>query len=82
MSEITVSTWKFDTIRRIARVAPADLALPNYDYPGNVREPQNLIERGVICAGPEDLIDRAHVFRDGEALARATCFRIIHPSRS
>ncbi|WP_126227672.1 sigma-54-dependent Fis family transcriptional regulator [Burkholderia ambifaria] len=41
-------------------------ALLDYDYPGNVRELQNLVERGVICAEPCGLIDTSHVFRQGE----------------
>jgi transcriptional regulator with GAF, ATPase, and Fis domain len=43
-------------------------ALLSYEYPGNVREMQNLIERGVIFAGADDLIDVAHMFRHGEKL--------------
>jgi DNA-binding NtrC family response regulator len=47
-------------------------ALLSYDYPGNVREMQNLIERGVIFAEPDGLIDVTHMFRRGEKLeARA-----------
>jgi two-component system, NtrC family, response regulator HydG len=40
-------------------------ALFNYEFPGNIRELQNLIERGVISAesGP---LDVAHMFRQGE----------------
>jgi two-component system response regulator HydG len=41
-------------------------ALLNYDYPGNVRELQNLIERGVICSGADGPIDKPHLFRQGE----------------
>jgi DNA-binding NtrC family response regulator/predicted hydrocarbon binding protein len=41
-------------------------ALLNYDYPGNVREMQNLIERGVVFAEPDGLIDTLHMFRSGE----------------
>ncbi|MCA8057367.1 MULTISPECIES: sigma-54-dependent Fis family transcriptional regulator [Burkholderia cepacia complex] len=41
-------------------------ALLDYDYPGNVRELQNLVERGVICAESGGLIDVSHVFRYGE----------------
>jgi len=43
-------------------------ALLSYDYPGNVREMQNLIERGVVFAEPGDLIDVTHMFRHGEKL--------------
>jgi len=41
-------------------------ALLSYDYPGNVREMQNLIERGVVFAEPDGLIDTIHMFRHGE----------------
>jgi two-component system, NtrC family, response regulator HydG len=43
-------------------------ALLNYDYPGNIRELQNLIERGVIYAEDGGAIDSAHMFRRGEPL--------------
>ena len=43
-------------------------ALLHYDYPGNVREMQNLIERGVVFAEPDGLIDTLHMFRHGEKL--------------
>ena len=47
----------------------ATRALYSYDYPGNVRELQNLVERGVICAGDGGLIDAADIFRPGEETA-------------
>jgi len=43
-------------------------ALLRYDFPGNVRELQNLIERGVIFAEPGGLIDVIHMFRGGEQI--------------
>ncbi len=43
-------------------------ALLNYDYPGNVREMQNLIERGVVFAESDGVIDTQHMFRHGEKL--------------
>jgi DNA-binding NtrC family response regulator/predicted hydrocarbon binding protein len=46
-----------------------------YNYPGNVRELQNLVERGVICAGDGEPVDLAHLFRPGE-LMRAGAFSI------
>ncbi len=42
-------------------------ALLSYSYPGNVRELQNLIERGVIFADDGGAIDVVHVFRQGES---------------
>jgi len=41
-------------------------ALVNYEYPGNVRELQNLVERGVIAAEAGGLVDVGHLFRRGE----------------
>ncbi len=53
--------------RRVAGFTPrAVQALLQYDFPGNVRELQNLIERGVIMAGPDEPIDVVHLFRGGE----------------
>jgi transcriptional regulator with GAF, ATPase, and Fis domain len=47
-------------------------ALLQYDFPGNVRELQNLVERGVIMAAPDELIDVHHLFRSGELLLPPT----------
>jgi two-component system response regulator HydG len=59
--------------KRVKGLTSAALeTLLNYDYPGNIRELQNLIERGVICAPHDGLIDRTHIFRQGETLARQT----------
>ena len=44
-------------------------ALLAYEYPGNVREMQNLIERGVVFAEPDGLLDVSHMFRGGEQWA-------------
>lgn len=44
-------------------------ALLNYAYPGNIRELQNLIERAVIAADADGLIDVHHLFTSGEALS-------------
>ncbi len=41
-------------------------ALLNYSYPGNIRELQNLIERGIIYAEESGAIDSVHMFRRGE----------------
>ncbi|MDP9928345.1 DNA-binding NtrC family response regulator [Variovorax paradoxus] len=43
-------------------------ALLNYDYPGNIRELQNLIERAVIVAPDGSLLDVHHLFTSGETL--------------
>ena len=43
-------------------------ALLNYNYPGNIRELQNLIERGVIYAEEDGAIDSVHMFRRGELI--------------
>lgn len=36
----------------------------SYHYPGNIRELQNLVERGVIAVEDDGLIDLIHIFRD------------------
>ena len=41
-----------------------------YDFPGNIRELQNLVERGVISAPDDGAIDLAHLFTSGERLAQ------------
>ncbi|WP_280807693.1 sigma-54-dependent Fis family transcriptional regulator [Variovorax boronicumulans] len=43
-------------------------ALLNYDYPGNIRELQNLIERAVILAPEGSLLEVHHLFTSGETL--------------
>jgi two-component system, NtrC family, response regulator HydG len=43
-------------------------ALLKYDYPGNIRELQNLIERGVVYAEDGGVIDIAHMFSGSELL--------------
>ena len=44
-------------------------SLLNYAFPGNIRELQNLIERAVIMADMEGLIDVPHLFTSGETLS-------------
>jgi len=46
-------------------------ALLNYDYPGNIRELQNLVERGVIAATNNDCIRSQHMFPNGEQSPRS-----------
>ena len=41
-------------------------AMLSYDWPGNIREMENVIERGVILAPPEGAIDAPHLFTSGE----------------
>lgn len=60
-------------------------ALLAYDFPGNIRELQNLVERGVICADNGSLIDNAHLFTGFEkapslALRLTGEGRIGHPA--
>ncbi|WP_223215869.1 sigma-54-dependent Fis family transcriptional regulator [Rhizobium herbae] len=52
-----------DTVGLSRRAMDALLA---YDFPGNIRELQNLIERGVIFAEPGGQIDIQHLFTAGE----------------
>ena len=47
-------------------------ALLNYDYPGNVRELENIIERGVIMATEGKPLDRNHLFLTEVPLQEAT----------
>ncbi len=41
----------------------------NYDFPGNIRELQNLIERAVIMADAGGMIEVHHLFTGGETLS-------------
>jgi DNA-binding NtrC family response regulator len=47
---------------------PAIDALLKYDYPGNIRELQNLVERGVVYADEGGTIDLHHLFTGSELL--------------
>jgi DNA-binding NtrC family response regulator len=38
--------------------------LLSYQYPGNIRELQNLVERGVIAVEDHGMVDLIHIFRD------------------
>lgn len=42
--------------------------LMNYQWPGNIRELENMIERGVILASDSRVIDLCHLFTCGEKL--------------
>ncbi|HQX07921.1 MAG TPA: sigma-54-dependent Fis family transcriptional regulator [Zoogloea sp.] len=41
-------------------------AMLSYDWPGNIREMENVIERGVILAPADGAIDSPHLFTSGE----------------
>ncbi|MCC8394640.1 sigma-54-dependent Fis family transcriptional regulator [Paraburkholderia sp. MMS20-SJTR3] len=43
-------------------------ALLNYGWPGNIRELENLVERGVILAPDGGAIDIGHLFTSGETI--------------
>lgn len=47
-------------------------ALLKYDYPGNIRELQNLVERGVVYAEDGGQIDAVHLFSGSEAAPLAS----------
>jgi transcriptional regulator with GAF, ATPase, and Fis domain len=47
-------------------------ALLGYDFPGNIRELQNLVERGVIFADDDREIDLHHLFTGKERLSAAS----------
>lgn len=53
----------------------ATRALLNYDFPGNIRELQNLIERGVIAAEAGEAVDLPHLFRN-EHMPRELLFSV------
>ncbi|WP_415749313.1 sigma 54-interacting transcriptional regulator [Caballeronia sp. J97] len=43
-------------------------ALLNYGWPGNIREMENIVERGVILANDGGAIDIGHLFTSGETI--------------
>lgn len=48
--------------RKIARITPAAVRmLMNYDWPGNIRELENVIERAVILSGADGVIEPRHL---------------------
>lgn len=52
-------------------------ALLHYEFPGNIRELQNLIERGVIAAEEGGLVDIPHLFRN-ESIPRSLIYSVTH----
>jgi two-component system response regulator HydG len=46
-------------------------ALLSYDWPGNIREMENIVERGVILASDGGAIDISHLFTSGEKITAA-----------
>ncbi|MDT3671717.1 MAG: sigma 54-interacting transcriptional regulator [Aromatoleum sp.] len=57
--------------RQVIGFSPAVIkAFLNYEFPGNIRELQNLVERGVISAYDGGVIDLSNLFTSGEALPR------------
>lgn len=57
--------------RRLSGFTPRTAnTLLGYDFPGNIRELQNLVERGVISAPDDGAIDLVHLFTSGERLAQ------------
>jgi len=56
LAEHFLKKYSEELNKRIARIAPNALRiLLDYDYPGNVRELQNIIERAVALEGTEEL---------------------------
>ncbi len=65
---------RFTTLMKkdIKEISPDAMALlMNYDFPGNVRELENIIERGIALAN-EDMIEVAHLPEDLRALSIRT----------
>jgi DNA-binding NtrC family response regulator len=46
-------------------------ALLSYDWPGNIREMENIVERGVILASDGGAIDLSHLFTSGEKIQKS-----------
>jgi two-component system, NtrC family, response regulator HydG len=57
--------------RRLAGFTPRALdAMLSYDWPGNIRELENVIERGVILGTERRAIDVQHLFTGGERFGK------------
>lgn len=55
--------------RSVVGFTPAVIrAFLSYEFPGNIRELQNLVERGVISAEDDGMIDLPNLFTSGETL--------------
>ncbi|SAL65962.1 sigma-54 dependent transcription regulator [Caballeronia arvi] len=55
--------------RNVTGFTPRALdALLNYSWPGNIRELENIVERGVILANDGGAIDIGHLFTSGETV--------------
>ena len=46
-------------------------AMLSYDWPGNIREMENIVERGVILASHGGVIDLSHLFTSGEKIQKS-----------
>lgn len=57
-----VERYNQESSRRAMRISPAATALLlGYNWPGNIRELQNIIERAVILCGAGDTIEATHL---------------------
>jgi DNA-binding NtrC family response regulator len=66
---------KLHGLSRRGMTRKATQALLNYEFPGNIRELQNLIERGVIAADEGGLVDIPHLFRN-ETIPQSMIFSV------
>ena len=74
--------------RRITGITPRALeGVLNHDWPGNIRELENAIERGIILANDDESLDTRHLFSvgttvDNPSLMRLTGLGSLHLSKS
>lgn len=67
LMEVFLRRYSAQHRRKVPGFTPrAVQALLQYDFPGNIRELQNLVERGVIMTNHDEPIDVHHLFRGGE----------------